>query len=163
MRQANLISGIAALVLVIGSSSSLADPDIYRWVGDDGVVHFSEQPPENVEAEKVDTRADESKGVEFDADPLSADSASETGADGQPVDRAAQLREERAEARREAAEKRSETEAKCKQADALIAQLEPFPRVMTTNEQGEVVRMNDDDRLKKLGQAKDFTAANCSN
>lgn len=162
MRQAHLIKGIAALLLVVTSSFSLAATEIYRWVGDDGVVHFSEQPPANIEAEKVDTRVDDSQGVEFDAEPLGAEATSQTGPDGEPVDRAQQERDERAEARREAAEKRAETEAKCEQANAMIAQLEPFPRVMTTNEEGEVVRMDDNVRLEKLGQAKDFVAANCN-
>ena len=162
MRQANLISGIAAFLILVSSGYCLAAPDIYRWVGEDGVVHFSEQPPANIEAEKVDTRVDDSHGVEFDAEPLGSDVTSQTGTDGEPVDRAEQLREDRAEARREAAEKRTETEAKCEQANAMIAQLEPFPRVMTTNEEGEVVRMDDNARLEKLGQAKDFVAANCN-
>lgn len=162
MLQAGLISGTAVLLMVLSCNYSLAAPDIYRWVGEDGVVHFSEQPPGNIEAEKFDTRVEQSKGVGFDAEPSSANAATETGADGKPVNMAEQLREERAQARREAADKRAETEAKCAQAKAVIAQLEPFPRVMTTNEEGEVVRMDDNDRLEKLGNAKDFVAANCN-
>lgn len=162
MRQAKLVSGIAAVLLVMGSSPGLANTEIYRWVGEDGVVHFSEQPPANIEAEKVDTRVDESQGVDFDAASSSTTEAGESGADAEPVDMAAKLREERAEARRQAAAERAETEASCKRANEVVAQLEPFPRVMTENAEGEMVRMDDNVRLEKLGEAKDYIAANCS-
>jgi hypothetical protein len=158
MRQAILISGIAAILLLMSSSSSLAAPEIYRWVDDEGVVHFSEQPPANGDAEKVDTRVDESSGIDFDTESLDADTTTDPGAPNM----AEQLRQERAEFRREESVKRAEIEAKCEQANAAIAQLEPFPRVMTVNAEGETVRMNDDVRLEKLGAAKDFVAANCN-
>ena len=154
MRQALLVSGFVAVLLLVNSTYSHAAPDIYRWVDDEGVVHFSEQAPTNVEAEKVDTRVDESSGVEFDTE---SSSASDNGAPNM----AEQLREERAEARFKASEKRTRIEASCEQAKAVIAQLEPFPRVMTVNEEGETVRMDDNVRLEKLGAAKDYVAANC--
>ena len=162
MRQAKLMSSVAAVLLLAGSSLGLAATEIYRWVGEDGVVHFSEQPPANIEAEKVDTRVDESQGVESGSASSSTVDANGSGSGAEPVDMAAEKREERAEARRQAAAERAETEANCKRANEMVAQLEPFPRVMTKNEEGEMVRMDDNVRLEKLGAAKDYIAANCN-
>lgn len=149
--------GLIAIIFIMISGSCLAAPEIHRWVDDEGVVHFSEQPPNDTKSEVVDTRVDTVSVVETSQETP----AEEATAAAEKTSPAEQAREERAAAREAAAEKKAITEAACEQNKAIIAQLEPFPRVMTTNAEGETVRMNDDERLKKLGEAQDYVAANC--
>jgi len=137
------------------SGSCLAGPEIFRWVDDQGVVNFSEQPPANGKSERVDTRVDVSQGVQPNRESASDEAAAEQSSPAEHI------REERAAARLEAAEKKAVTEAACTNNKAIIAQLEPFPRVMTRNEEGEMVRMDDNVRLEKLSAAQDYVAANC--
>ena len=140
------------VILIFMSVNCLAQPEIFRWVDDKGVVHFSQQPPADGESEKVDPHFAVSRGVEASPDNAAAAEA---------VSPAEKIRQERAIAQREAAEKKAATEEGCKNAKAIIAQLEPMPRVMTRNEEGEMVRMDDNVRLEKLSQAQDYVAANC--
>ena len=49
----------------------------------------------------------------------------------------------------------------CEQARVAVAKLEPMPRVMVTQADGSTIRMDDNDRLEKLGEAKKFIADNC--
>ena len=43
---------IGSIFLMAGAS---AQQTVYKWVDDDGVVHFGESPPEGVEAERITT------------------------------------------------------------------------------------------------------------
>ncbi|GLS25384.1 DUF4124 domain-containing protein [Marinibactrum halimedae] len=44
---------LAAGLILISHTSASAATTMYRWIDDKGVVHFSERPPANVEAEKI--------------------------------------------------------------------------------------------------------------
>lgn len=37
------------------AQTSLAAGDYYRWVGEDGVVHYGSRPPQGVQAERIST------------------------------------------------------------------------------------------------------------
>ena len=45
---------IALMFLAVGAG---AQQTVYKWVGEDGVVHFGETPPEGVTAERITTSA----------------------------------------------------------------------------------------------------------
>ena len=155
--------GQIAFILILISGTCLADPDIYRWVDDHGVVNFSEMPDANGKSEKV------SSGVtiaEADKSDAKAETVAEQESDQttavEHVSQAEQIREQRATAQEDAAAKKAKLEENCKNAEYIISRLEPSPRVMTTNEAGEVVRMDDDERLRKLNEAKAYLSANCN-
>jgi hypothetical protein len=42
--------------LCLGSASAQAQEEIYKWVDEDGVTHFSARPPEGVEYDRITTR-----------------------------------------------------------------------------------------------------------
>jgi glutaredoxin len=41
------------LLLIIGASASNATAEIFRWVDEKGKIHFTDQPPEQVQAQKI--------------------------------------------------------------------------------------------------------------
>ena len=144
----SLLLGVTAALLM----EPLAGEEVYRWVDEDGVVHFDDQPGENKEAVQVDSQS----GVGGDQAPAPAYPAKPS-----EPSLAQQKRDERAERRQEAAEQRSAVEQGCAQARQRVEMLEPSPRVMVENEDGSISRLEDEKRLELLDEAKAFIAKNC--
>jgi hypothetical protein len=146
---------VAALMiaLVLSASNAVAKNEVYRWVDENGVVHFGDRPDGQTNAEQVDIQKSPSSS-------LSSSSPVSTNTDQQPS-YADQLRDERAEKRRAAAGQQQAIAAGCVQRRQLVAQLEPSTRVMVEHEDGTVTRMDDNERLETLGEAKAYIAEKC--
>lgn len=153
---------LLAIVLILISGTCLAEPDIYRWVDDEGVVHFSEMPAANGKSVKVDTSVIIAEAPNPEAETVT-ESVSGQAAAADQISPAQQIREQRATAQQEAAAKKAKLEENCDNARYIISRLEPSPKVMTTNEAGEVVRMDDNERVRKLNEARAYLNANCNN
>jgi hypothetical protein len=156
---------IAAIVMVLVISAGLlpvpeavAEGEVYRWVDENGVVHFGDRAEGNASAEVVQMENSPAR-----TSPPAAAASSEAGndPDGASPSYAQTLRDERAAKRQEAAEKQKTIAANCKRSREAVAQLEPSPRVMVRNEDGSVTRLDDNERLKALNQAKTYIAENC--
>jgi len=133
-----------------------AQEEIYRWVDDDGVVHFGDRPPEQAEVETISIPQNVSQ-PSTGSDPYSQYEADET-----KPKTVQQMRDERAEVRQEKEAEAKAMAKSCEKAREVVSQLEPSPRVMVTHEDGTVTRMNDNDRLETLGKAKTFITENCN-
>ncbi len=156
MYKAALYAVILMVTLVVSTTDARAGDNIYRWVDEQGNVHFGDKPPEKARAEVVDIQPSPTISSRPAAEPTS------TSAIEQPS-RAQQQRDERATLRQENAERQEAVEAGCAQRHELVSQLEPSTRVMVKNiETGEVTRMDDNERLKVLGEAKAYLAENCN-
>jgi len=154
MYKAALYAVVLMTALVIPATH--ASDNIYRWVDEQGNVHFGDKPPEKASAEVVDIQPSPTKSSQSGAEPIS------TPAVEQPS-RAQQQRDERATRRKEDAERQQAVEAGCAQRHQLVSQLEPSTRVMVKDiETGQVTRMDDNERLKVLGEAKAYLAENCN-
>jgi hypothetical protein len=135
-----------------------AKDEIYRWVDENGLVHFDDQPDPQGRAEQIDVQS--SSGIS--AQPAATPAVTGTDPAQAPAPSyAQQRRDERAEARRKAAQEQEVYDEACAQRRQLVAQMAPSTRLMATNEDGEVVRMDDNDRLEILDEAKTYIAANC--
>jgi hypothetical protein len=138
---------------------SAAQEEVYRWVDENGVVHFGDRAPEQKDAEKVSIPQSHGISAQPSAGPAAVDP---TNAQDPQPSVAQQLRDERAEARREREANAEVTAENCTKARELVSQLEPSTRVIVRNEDGTVTRMDDDYRLESLGKAKAFIAENCN-
>jgi len=139
------------------TEASAAD-EIYRWVDENGVVHFGDRPPANATAEIISIQKSNSSDNATATDSASADLSKPP----EPQPSAAQQK------RDERAEKRAELEANekiiaeaCAQRRTIVSQLEPSTRVMVQLEDGTVERMDDNVRLETLNEAKTYIADNC--
>ena len=154
MRIATILTAVFISTLLLSAMDAAAEDEIYRWVDEHGVVHFGNRPGGQAGAEKVDIPESQINNTQPGATTASGDT-------GMEPSYAQQRRDERAEKHREAAEKEQALEAGCAQRRQLVAQLEPSTRVMVSYEDGTVTRMDDNDRLEKLNEAKAYIAENC--
>jgi hypothetical protein len=156
MRKATLYAAVLIAALVVPATDAMASDNVYRWVDENGNVHFGDKPPEKTKAEIINIQSSPATNTQAASEPASA------AASGQPS-RAQQQRDERATRRKEDAERQEAVAAGCAQRYKLVSQLEPSTRVIIRDvETGEVMRMDDNERLKELDEAKAYIAENCN-
>ena len=155
MRISRFFMAVLIAALTLSTTQTVAEEQIYRWVDKDGVVHFGPRPEGHADATVVELDKAPHNDSRSNPEPTSP-----YATDPQPT-YAQELREERAESRKEAAEKQKEMDVLCKNNRDRVAQLEPVTRVMYEQEDGSVIRMDDNDRLEKLAESKAFIAENC--
>ena len=149
---------LAGLIAALGSlaTDAMAAEEIYRWVDENGAVHFGDRPPENAAAEQISIQPEQSR------ETASGSAKPETDEFGDPLPNyAQQLRDERAKKRQEQQEQQKITDEACAQRRTIVTQLEPSTRVMIRLEDGTVTRMDDNERLETLDEAKTFIEQNC--
>ena len=158
MRFAILFVIIINAALTMWTSESSAQDEVYRWVDENGVVHFGDQAPQQQEAEVVSIP--QTSGISIQP-PSSPDSVDPAGEQEPQPSAAQQARDARAERRAEIAEREKITAEACAQRRTLVSQLEPSTRVIVKTEDGKVTRMDDNVRLETLNEAKTYIAENC--
>ena len=158
MRIATNIMAVLFATLLFLAMDVMAANEIYRWVDENGVVHFGEQPPEKGDAQSVSIL--ESAGVDAQPSSDAARANPEDPLEPQPSV-AQQRRDERAEKRAEKEENEKIIAEACAQRRTLVSQLEPSTRVMVRMEDGTFTRLDDNVRLETLNEAKTYIANNC--
>ena len=154
MRITTISMAVLIVVLVLSATNAVAKNEVYRWVDENGVVHFGDRPDGQTNAEQVDIQKSPISSTLSSPPPVSTNTIQEPSY-------ADQLRDERAEKRREAAERQQAIAQGCAQRRQLVAQLEPSPRVMVQLEDGTVTRLDDNERLETLDEAKAYIAEKC--
>ena len=132
--------------------------DVFTWTDAEGIVHYSDLPPDDFDARQIDVRDVYKPGTV--EPPVSASQGQSEP--GQPPQSAAQQRRERiSRERQERLQAREENERMCSQHRQRLEKMEPARRVFYTDESGDSVRMNDDQRMSLIQESKDFIAKNC--
>jgi len=157
VRIANMMTAVLIVALTILATDAGAEEKIYRWVDENGAVHFGDMPPDNVAAELVRVVPDT---VSVEPPSSAAGAQAATPVEPQPSP-AEQLRAERAEARKEREAQQKELAESCEKAQKLVAELEPSTRVIVKTEDGKIERLDDNVRLETLDKARTFIAENC--
>lgn len=137
------------LVVVVLFSSQLAAEKIYKWVDENGQIHYASQKPANQQVETVKLRTPPKAAPKTDAEATNPDPDATAGS-ADEVDAEA---EAAAKARLAAADKIN-NKKQCELARKNYAALNASVRVSRTNEQGETVRMTDDERVKAMQAAQ---------
>ena len=111
---------------------SAAQEEVYRWVDENGVVHFGDRAPEQSDAEKVSIPQSHGISAQPSADAAAVDP---TDAQDPQPSVAQQLRDERAEARREREENAKVTAKNCTKArDARAITRDLWQRIVEAGE-----------------------------
>ena len=136
---------IASALIVLMSTPAMA-AQVYKWVDAQGVTHFGAQPPEGQQATSVNTTI---------APPPAAIPAKlpQVG-----VDEEQQAIDEKV--KKEVAAKEAERKQYCEKMRTHLAQLENNPR-LREEVNGEVRRLDENERQKRIGEAKKAIAENC--
>ena len=146
--------------------SSAAATEVYTWTDQEGIVHYSDTPQANTAAQKIEVEGADRPGTSG-ADPTAAGptagaaTSSQTPDAESPQSAAQQRREQIAENREERKEAKAENDQLCAKHRQRLTQMEPARRVFYTDEKGESVRMDDDQRMELIKEDKDFIAKNC--
>jgi len=158
------------LVLAIGFAGAWAisatAAEVYTWTDKDGIVHYSDIPPDNSGSEKINVDDAYRPGTSG-AYPTSGESgqpppdSGEAAAGETPQSAAQQRREQMATDRTERREAKAEMDQMCARHRQRLEQVEPARRVFYTNEKGESIRMDDDRRVALIAEDKEFIAKNC--
>ena len=155
MRFSTIIAAVFIAITVAWLPQTAPAEEVYRWVDENGVVHFGDRAPEKGEAEKIAVQP--GSGT---PSPAAANPESPFAEPAQPT-YAQQRRDARQVLKQEDAAEAEITADICKQAREVVTQLEPSPRVNVTHEDGTVTRMDDNARLEKLAEAKAFVSESC--
>jgi len=145
-----------------------AAAEVYTWTDQNGVVHFSDAPPESgpsatLEIEEI-YRPGSADVYAKPAEPPPDAAAADVEEAPEPAPSAAQQRREQIlRERSEREQQAAEAERLCGLHRQRVEQMEPARRVMYTDEQGETVRMDDDQRMALIDESKDYLARNCRN
>jgi hypothetical protein len=134
---------------------------VYTWTDEKGVVHYTDTPPDNPNAVEIPATEVYRPGSTGAYPPAEAE---EIGDEQDPAAVASPADDQRNkldEARKESQEKQAERARICKAARDRLETIEPSRRVFYTNEQGETVRLDDEERVAMVEQAKALIAANC--
>lgn len=151
--------GTASLLAV----GPLAAAEVYTWTDENGVLHYSDTPRTNGPAETIEAEEAYRPGS-VDAYPAPAapqEAQSVTGSAEAPQSAAEARREELARRREERREAQAETDRLCARHRQRLEQMEPSRRVFYTDEAGETVRMDDEQRVALVAESRAFIEQNC--
>jgi hypothetical protein len=131
--------------------------EAYMWTDENGVVHYSDSPRPDGQSQTVEVEDIYKPGT------VSELAAPEAGAEATETvsDRIQQEREQRRKDRAERQQAQEEIDKLCALHRDRLARVEPARRVMYTNEDGEMIRMDDDERLELVAESEKFIAENC--
>ena len=161
------VGSIPILTLCIALSASAAE--VYTWTDENGVQHFSDTPREGgaMQTLQVDEiyrpgssdaySAPEAAPEQPPAMPGQAEAEAEA-----PKTAAEARREAMAENRSQRREQQAETERLCALHRQRLEQMEPARRVFFTDESGEQVRMDDDQRMALIDESRAYVDSNCN-
>lgn len=160
-RVSGIVLGTALLMGIVAASGTFAANQVYRWVDEQGVVHFGDRVPEGVDAtvvgiepNTVTTMPSKTK-LDVPPDP-DAEAPQE-----EPLSAAAQRRADRAESRRKYSEEARKMQGNCEIMQRQKTFVESGPRVLVKGEDGNPRRLEDQERQDMLDEANAYLAANC--
>ena len=137
---------LIASVLIVLMSTPVMAAQVYKWVDAQGVTHFGAQPPEGQQATSVNTTI------------APAPAAIPAKLPQVGVDEEQQAIDEKV--KKEVAAKEAERKQYCEKMRTNLAQLENNPR-LREEVNGEVRRLDENERQKRIAEAKKAIAENC--
>jgi hypothetical protein len=159
MRITTFLMAVLSAALILLAADTIAKDVVYRWVDENGVVHFVELPDDQANAEPVEIR----KSPPSSSQSISVPASIQPSQPQEPEPSyAQQRRDERARKRKEASLRQQDIDAGCQQRRQIVARMEPSTRVMVQDEDGNVHRLDDNERLESLDEAKAYIAEKCN-
>ena len=148
-----------------GSGNVLAT-EVHTWTDENGIVHFSDAPSARGDSRVINIEGAYMPGTTGaystgeNSQPAPVGEGGEEAEDS-PQSAAQQRREQIAKDREERRKTQAETDRLCGRHRQRLEQMEPARRVLYVDEQGEQVRMDDDQRMGLIAESKEFLADNC--
>jgi len=144
----------AAAVLLVCSAPASAQ-QIYRWVDARGITHFGAKPPLDTDAQRIDSKAPrQPKNDKAVATPAVRKTVAkkDDSAKQQVLDKQVKEQVMAEEAQRSKF---------CQEMRMNLAQLRNNPRLRYADESGDVHRMTEDERQKRIADTQKSIADTC--
>ena len=149
---------LLALALLLAAAPGWAA--VYKWVDQDGKVHYSDQPPPET-AKKQDVLKAR-RAPSTPPAPPAAEEGDKAAAKGPktPAEQEMEFRKRRLEAAEAEAKRQQEAQANeekkrnCAQARSRLTALETGGRVTRYGPNGEQLYLSDDEMARELGEAR---------
>lgn len=144
-------------LLTLLCAGSLAAADVHRWVDEDGVVHYGDQPPETAQTEElhiIPPPSDSPAALQASARPQPQSGTAASGTEAAPGDEDAALRDETAELIRQ---------RQCDVARRTRTQYQGAGYLFQTGADGTQHRLTDEERAAALAAADQDVANFCGN
>ena len=142
-----------SIVFILFFTSTLSIAEMYKWVDEDGNTHYSEKPPvADVEVETI-------------APPPPVDTNKAQQELQKTLEQANSLREGRVAANEEKQKEKNEAEQKKQQCQQLKEKLEVMeyrPRASKKDEDGNIVRLGEEERQKEIANTKKQISEKCN-
>jgi len=125
--------------------------EIYKWVDEDGTVHYDQSPPPDQQAETVKP-------------PPSVDTEGAQKSLQKQREKLQEIDEQRTERKKTAAEAEQEAAAmkeRCEAAKRVLEQLRTQNRLQVTNEQGERSYLTPEQMAERKKKAQEMVEKNC--
>lgn len=135
--------------------------EIHTWTDKDGVLHFSDTKPAATESSTIEIK-DNASQASYSPPAPAAPPPVDTGTGEQPLSAAQQRRKDIAESRRARNEEQAEKEQMCSRHQKRLEQMEPARRVYYKDENGQEVRMDDNQRMSLIEESRNYIAENCN-
>ena len=148
------------LALSLSLSPVAAATEIYTWTDENGVVHFSSTQPMSTPSETIEIETSRG-GVSYSQPVAASEMDTENSGEEALPTAAEQKRQEIAQARTQQQETQAEIARLCEYHRQQLVEMEPARRVYYTNEEGQRVRMDDDERVTLIEESNSYVAENC--
>ncbi len=145
MKLANM-PAVCGLALGLALATPLQAGEIYKWVDEEGVTHYSQEPPPSGDATRVGVDAPPDEELERERREMEA-----TG------ERLKAQREERREAEqqgRKNAEEREQSEQRCADLRSSLKKLTENRRLLVPDGEGGVRRMPEEERQERVAERR---------
>lgn len=130
-------------------SSVVAAEQMYRWIDDQGVPQFGQQPPEGKAYQRMDISSPPPPGGSLRAPaPLPENATAEA-----PAEEDQSISDEALAAKRK---------EQCAKIRSNLQTMEQNPRLSKTTDDGETVRIGEDERQEMMTQARADLAEFCN-
>lgn len=140
------VHALVGLALGLALAAPLQADEIYKWVDEEGVTHYSQQPPPSGDAARV--------GVDRPPDEEIERERQEMEETGERLDaRREERREAEQQARKEAGE-REEREERCADLRSSLKKLTENRRLLVPDGEGDVRRMGEEERQERVAERR---------
>lgn len=161
-RRAPVRTFFATLSLSLGLLATAAQADgIYKWVDEDGVVHFGSQPPQKEQIEVVKApRSERLKRWQQEQNTLAAKRQPQQEAKAEPAATPAPDRDQ-AERKQTADAELAARAQRCQSAQRRLTELRNHARVREVDASGNYRVLGEDERQQRIQQTQQLLQNNC--
>lgn len=154
MNRSGMMRCAWALLLGTGLAGPIAAAEIYKWVDEDGVTHYTQEPPPSSDASRVDVTQRDQAEVKREQQEMER-----TEADLEAAREQRRASEKKA---KQAEQEQARREKRCAQLRENVEKLATRRRLLVPDGEGDVRRLSEEERKQRLAERRAEIEAHCN-